>query len=369
MRRQAQLQFIPPMLASPVKKLPEGPQWQYEVKWDGYRIEAIKQGNNVRLLSRRGNDFTKDFAPVAEAVRNVKATSVILDGEVVVLDATGHPSFQALQNLSSLPTDWRLVYYAFDLLHLNGEDFTDRPLIERQTRLKALLKDCQVLCSSPLTGHLKAIVRLVRQHRLEGIVAKRKDSVYVPGKRTHAWLKMLLKQKEDFVIGGYRPLGNSLELLVVGRFEKEKLLFCGKVTQGLNPWNRPILLKLLNRSVVKKCPFVNLPTKSRNRWGEGITVKEMDDYVWVKPVNRAEIKFTEWTKSGVLRPRKVICRRVCEEPLPKPLKLVNKTRLSGVCPWSHEEPQKTATASVSQRTDLESSGGIHSHHGDWENAH
>jgi bifunctional non-homologous end joining protein LigD len=96
-------------------------------------------------------------------------------------------------------------------------------------------------------------------------------------------------------------LGNSLELLVVGRFEKGKFLFCGKVTQGLNPWNRPILLKLLNRSVVEECPFVNLPTKNRNRWGEGITAREMGEYVWVKPLNRSEVKFTEWTKSGVLR--------------------------------------------------------------------
>jgi bifunctional non-homologous end joining protein LigD len=120
--------FIEPMLAKLVEKLPEGPQWEYELKLEGYRLEAIKSGDKVRLLSRRGNDFTKKFARIAASVSKIKEASVILDGEAVVTDPQGRPSFQMLQNRAHLPVGWLLVYYAFDLLHLDGEDLQSRPL-------------------------------------------------------------------------------------------------------------------------------------------------------------------------------------------------------------------------------------------------
>src|SRR3954454_24993250 len=106
--------FVPPMLARLVRTLPEGPEWEYELKLDGYRLEAIKGGNKVHLYSRRGNDFTSKFATIATAVSRIKATSFILDGEAVAVDAQGKPSFQMLQNRSSMPAGWSLAYYAFD---------------------------------------------------------------------------------------------------------------------------------------------------------------------------------------------------------------------------------------------------------------
>ena len=113
------------MLAKLVRTLPEGPQWEYELKLDGYRLQAIKHSNKVRLYSRRGNDFTKPFAPIAAAVSKIKAPSFILDGEAVAIDPQGNPSFQMLQNHGSLPRGWNLVSYAFDLLHLNGKDLPE----------------------------------------------------------------------------------------------------------------------------------------------------------------------------------------------------------------------------------------------------
>src|SRR5437016_1969675 len=124
--------FVTPMLATLVKTLPEGPQWEYELKLDGYRLQAIKHGDKVRLYSRRGSDFTKKFAPIATAVSKIRQSAFVLDGEAVVVDAQGKPSFQMLQNRASLPPGWSLVYYAFDLLHLNGEDLKGRPLKHRR---------------------------------------------------------------------------------------------------------------------------------------------------------------------------------------------------------------------------------------------
>jgi len=132
------------MLARLVRTLPEGPEWEYELKLDGYRIEAIKDGDTVRLYSRRGNDFTRKFAKIATAVSKIKATSFILDGEVVAVDAQGKPSFHMLQNRAALPPGWSLAYYAFDLLHLDGQDQKDRPLRDRRALLERLLGNSTV---------------------------------------------------------------------------------------------------------------------------------------------------------------------------------------------------------------------------------
>lgn len=127
------------MLAKLVRVLPEGPEWEYELKLDGYRLEANKTGDKVGLYSRRGNDFTKKFAKIAGQVENIKADSFVLDGEAVVVDERGVPSFQMLQNRASLPRGWALAYYAFDLLHLNGRDLIGLPLKERRASLEKLL--------------------------------------------------------------------------------------------------------------------------------------------------------------------------------------------------------------------------------------
>jgi len=289
------------MFAKLVRALPEGPGWSLEVKFDGYRIEAIKNGADVRLYSRRGNDFTKRFTKVAEAVSKINAKSAVLDGEVVAVDPSGQVSFQMLQNRAKLPKGWQLLYYAFDLLYLNGKDIRLLPLKERRASLEKLLEGSPVKFSGSLQGATDVVIKAVTEHGMEGIVAKRSDSVYESGDRSGAWLKLPLKSKGEFVIGGYRPEGGSLELLVVGYYEGNKLLFAGKVRQGLNPAIRSALLKGLQTIRAAECPFGNLPHGKKGHWGEGITAAEMGDYVWLEPRVVAEIKFTEWTSGGVLR--------------------------------------------------------------------
>ncbi len=290
------------MLAKLVTKLPSGPRWEYEAKWDGYRIEAVKLGKSVRLFSRRGSDFTKKFARVAEDVAGLETESAVIDGEVVALDETGHPSFQALQHAKSLPAGFRLVFFAFDLLSVDGKNLRRLPLVERRELLRELVEGSDVMFSGSLIGTAAAVQRVVKRYGLEGVVAKRTDSVYEAGERTGAWVKLPLKPKDEFVIGAYRPAGNLAEILLVGKFEAGRLVFCGKVHQGLNPWNRRELVKLLKPLAVARCPFVNLPTtKKKSHWGEGVSAEEMAEYIWVRPEVVAEVRFAEWTRGGVLR--------------------------------------------------------------------
>lgn len=289
------------MLATLVRELPAGPQWEYELKLDGYRVQAIKEGKTAKLYSRRGNDFTKRFARVAASVSKITEPSVILDGEVVAVDENGKPSFQMLQNRSHLPSGWSLVYYAFDLLHLNGEDLKDRPLRERRALLGKVLGKSGVLLSQSLPGTLTQIIQAVKAYGLEGVIAKRLDSKYLPDRRGEHWLKLPLKPSQDFVIGAYKLDGKRLELILVGSPEDSKLMFVAKVHQGLNPANRRALLKVLQPLATNECPFANLPTTRSGQWGEGVTVDEMTNYIWLRPEIEAEIKFAEWTTAGLLR--------------------------------------------------------------------
>jgi len=178
------------MLATRVSTLPAGPAWHYEVKWDGYRIIAVKNGSNVELFSRRDSNYTGKFKSVTNAVAAIHARTAVLDGEVVATDADGQPSFQMLQNRGKLPSGYQLVYYVFDILFLDGKDLTRKPLAERRSVLPKILANTRVLFSAPLEGPLNSILKAVRQHNLEGVIAKRADSVYEPGRRSPTWQKL-----------------------------------------------------------------------------------------------------------------------------------------------------------------------------------
>jgi bifunctional non-homologous end joining protein LigD len=193
-------EFLLPMSAKAVDKLPEGNQWAYEIKWDGYRVEAIKHLDQVRLFSRKARDPTTDFPEVRRTVETVKAKSAAIDGEIVVLDEQGRPSFQNLQRRSRRMGP--IVYYAFDLLNLNGFDLTGLPLSQRKEKLRAILHGSKVLFSENIEGDLDVIIEQVQKLELEGIVAKRQDSRYLPGK-SDGWFKLQLKRQQEFVIGGY----------------------------------------------------------------------------------------------------------------------------------------------------------------------
>jgi bifunctional non-homologous end joining protein LigD len=294
--------FVTPMAADPVAKLPEGPEWLYEPKLDGYRALLIKDGKQIEIRSRNDKDLTRMYPTVAAAGLRLKAEQVVLDGEIVALDVAGRPSFQALQHRGTHPKH-QVVFYAFDMLHLDGQDLTGEPLTQRRGRLPEIVaQDGTVRVSQELPGTAAAIVEAVRAAGLEGVIAKRKDSPYQPGERSTDWVKLKLEREQEFVIGGYRPEGASgLDALLVGYYEGRDLRFAGKVRAGFVPHVRRELLRKLNSLQFARCPFTNLPDATTGRWGGGVTADQMSEMVWTRPKLVAQIRFVEWTAEGRLR--------------------------------------------------------------------
>jgi bifunctional non-homologous end joining protein LigD len=288
---------LPPMLASSARHLPKGAGWSYEVKFDGYRTLAIKDGSRVKLLSRNLKDATRLYPAVAREVARLRAESVLLDGEIVAVDEEGRPSFQALHHQAA----HTVVYYAFDLLHLDGRDLISTPLDERRESLARVLKGSRLLRSEPLPGTPEQIEKAVRELHLEGVVAKRRNSRYEPGKRSRSWVKVKFNRRQEFVVGGFKPNANGFESLLVGYYDGRKLMFASKVRAGLTPHTRVDLFPMLMALVQPKCAFANLPSSKTGPWGEGITAEDMTALRWVKPKIVVEVSFVEWTRDGLLR--------------------------------------------------------------------
>ena len=172
-----------PMMAKLTDTLPEGEKWIYEVKLDGYRALLLKNHGSVALRSRNDKDLTATYPTIETAAHRLNAETALLDGEIVALDASGKPSFQALQHRSA-HRSYAIVFYAFDLLHLDGVDLLREPLEQRRRRLPALVKGTGILLSQPLTGSAQDVIDAVSRIGLEGVVAKRADSRYEPGERS-----------------------------------------------------------------------------------------------------------------------------------------------------------------------------------------
>ena len=281
-------------------KLPEGEQWTYEVKWDGYRALLLKNGERVRLVSRKDNDLTATYPTIEAAGRKLNAESAMLDGEIVALDPKGKPSFQALQHRSA-HRNYAVVFYAFDLLHFNGDDLTRLPLADRRTRLPSIVKGSGILLSEPLPGTPQQVIEAVSRVGLEGVVAKRTDSRYQSGERSGAWVKLKLDKQQEFVVGGYRPGPNGVDALLVGYYEGKQLRFAGNVRAGFTPHLRREVFEPLRPLSIATCPFVDLPNSKSSHWGGGVTAEQMAEMTWVKPKLVAQIRFVEWTNDGHLR--------------------------------------------------------------------
>ena len=300
------------MMATPARSLPSGADWSYEVKWDGYRAEAVKSGASVSLASRNLKNITRQYPGVADAALRIRAKSAVLDGEIVALDAEGRPSFQALHHWSL--DGLSLVYYAFDLLHLNGRDLVRLPLDERRAALREIVEGSGVLLSEPLPGSPVQIAAAVRGMGLEGVVAKRRRSIYTPGRRSESWIKVRFAKRQELVVGGYKPNGTTFDSLLVGHYEGSKLLCAGKVRNGFTPAIRAEVFQRLRSLETPKCPFANLPTGRSGHWGEGITAEEMRTLRWVKPKLVVEVSFAEWTRDGSLRHAAFIALRDDKPP-------------------------------------------------------
>jgi bifunctional non-homologous end joining protein LigD len=288
------------MMAKLTDTLPEGEKWIYEVKFDGYRALLLKNHDSVALRSRNDKDLTATYPTIETAAHRLHAETAILDGEIVALDASGKPSFQALQHRSA-HRSYAIVFYAFDLLHLDGVDLLREPFEQRRRRLSAVVAGTGILLSQPLTGSAQDVIEAVSRIGLEGVVAKRADSRYEPGERSGAWVKLKLDKQQEFVVGGYRPGPNGVDALLVGYYEGKKLRFAGKVRAGFTPHVRREVLELLAPFDARQCPFVDLPNSKTTHWGGGVTAEQMAEMKWVRPTIVAQIRFVEWTSDGHLR--------------------------------------------------------------------
>jgi bifunctional non-homologous end joining protein LigD len=288
------------MAARVVSALPEGKDWSYEVKFDGYRALLLKDGDKLQIRSRNDKDMTRTYSSVARAGRLLPAKQTAVDGEIVAVDVNGRPSFQALQHRGSHP-GFTIVFYAFDLLFLNGVDLIGAPLEERRSKLAPLVGRLPILLSSELPGSAEQVIEAVTGLGLEGIIAKKRGSRYTPGDRNNAWVKLKLDRQQEFVVGGYRPGPYGIDALLVGYYESRSLRFAGSVRAGFTPRVRREVFDELKSLELDRCPFVDLPNSKTSHWGGGITAEQMAEMRWLKPVAVAQIRFVEWTAEGHLR--------------------------------------------------------------------
>src|SRR5882724_1070698 len=296
--------FVVPMKALGAEQLPDG-QWRCEIKFDGYRAIAVLNRGRAQLWSRNHKPLDGDYPEIVAALASMKCSDAVLDGEIVALDAAGRSRFQLLQgrDLGERPT---IVFYIFDLLHLDGKSFVGRPLEERQERLRALLKKpARPLQRSPWFDVKPAeLMAAARRQGLEGIVAKRPGSLYEPGRRSGAWIKVKVHGEQEFVIGGYTPPQRSRQFfgaILVGYYRRGRLQYAGKVGTG---FDRRMLESLHGEFQKLRRPaggFANLPMPRKPRFGAGMTAGEMKKVTWLEPRLVAQIKFSEWTHDGILR--------------------------------------------------------------------
>jgi bifunctional non-homologous end joining protein LigD len=284
-----------PMLATLAEEVPRGDGWLFEIKWDGYRIVARVSGSEAELRTRKDQDYTARFENVAkELAKALKTPDCVVDGEVCALDEEGRPSFSAMQQgKRGTP----IVYYVFDLLEVEGEPIVELPLEERRQRLEQLLdKRNKTVRLSESFDDGKALLAAAEQQKLEGIMAKRLGSRYLPGKRTRDWLKIKGHGRQEFVIAGYtRGQGRrsgTLGSLVLGTHKGGELVYAGNVGTGFNDKEIERLLSKLKPLERDAPPFPSVPKMPKVRRG---------DVVWVEPRLVAEVEFAEWTHDGRLR--------------------------------------------------------------------
>jgi len=284
--------FRAPQLATPATEPPAGDDWLHEIKFDGYRALVATAGGRSRVYTRSGLDWTKTFSGVAEAAAQLPMRSALLDGEIVAMDEKGRSDFGMLQKmLEKRPRS--LVFYAFDLLELDGKDISREPLIERKARLAALLEEAPsaIRYSGHVIGAGARFLAECRRMGLEGVVSKRIDRPYL-SRRTRNWIKVKCLGRDEFVVGGYRPstkTGRELASLLLGEFVDGALHYRGRVGAGFSDGDLALLGAALRALARKTSPFAALPAEIARHAR------------YVAPQLVVEIDYTERTKEGLLR--------------------------------------------------------------------
>jgi DNA ligase D-like protein (predicted ligase) len=305
--------FVEPMECLSVSKLPAGLEWLWEIKLDGYRALAVKSRTGLTLFSRRKKSFNRQFPHIVEALADLPEGTVV-DGEVVAVDESGRPNFNLLQNFRAEAS--RIQYYVFDLLCWKDRDLTRVPMVERRALLKSLvvIRDKRIRITDYLEAAPKDLLAAVREQGLEGIIGKRKDSVYQPGKRSGAWIKYRVNRGQEFVIGGYFPGLHGIDSLIVGYYDEGKLTYVARTRNGFVPASRRQVFSKLKHLVTPACPFVNLPDRRHSRFGEELNAEKMKKAVWLRPEAVAQIEFLEWTEGDKLRHSKFVGLREDKNP-------------------------------------------------------
>lgn len=306
--------FIEPMKPRLLDRPPSAGDWIYELKFDGIRAIAVKDGSKVNLISRNGNELRSRFPEIVVAMKKVPIEECVIDGEVVALDAEGRSSFQLLQSLEMEGNQAPVCFYVFDLLQLNGKSLIKLPLAQRKELLAGICQGVAepIRYSAEIVGDAVALLREVKRRGLEGLVGKQRDSIYEPGRRSGAWIKLKCVNEQEFVIGGYTPPGGVRKhfgAVLVGYYKNtdkqqgrgKRLFFAGKVGTGFTEKSLSILHKKFQAEQRDDCPFADLPSKQSGQWVQGITPSMMRKMHWVNPVFVAQIKFAEWTRDGKLR--------------------------------------------------------------------
>ena len=287
------------MLATLVGAPFDDPDWQFEIKWDGFRVEAVVDGGAVRLWTRGEQDAARYFGTFLAPPTWIAARRAIVDGEVIALDDRGEPDFALLQERikgrgrpGAAVTPF--VYEAFDLLHLDGRSLLDEPLEERRRLLAAVLRaDPRVRMSEHIAGEGIAFFEAARQRGLEGIMAKDRRSRYVPGARTLDWQKIKIRPEQELVVGGWtRGTGKAIDLgaLLVGVYEGDELRYAGKVGAGFTTVTRAELLAAIATRSRDTSPFSTPPPRAVAR-----------NALWLRPEIVIRAEFAGWTGDGLVR--------------------------------------------------------------------
>lgn len=300
-KKQQFPETLSPMLATLVDEPFSDPDWEFEVKWDGYRTVAHLHKGNVELKSRNNKSFNDKFYPIYQQLKDWKINAV-LDGEIVVINDAGRSDFNALQNWRS-EADGELVYYVFDVLWLDDKSLMHLPLSERRAILADIVtEDSPAKLGYSITGDGNAFFEAAGKIGLEGIIAKKLNSQYYPGARSRDWLKIKIHKRQEVVIGGYTLNDGSSKLfsaLLLGVYEGGKLHYAGKVGTGFNDKQQREMISLFKPLITKKVPFDEKPDYNKpSRFRPNPPHAQA---TWLKPELVCEISFTEITSDGVFR--------------------------------------------------------------------